>query len=125
MVIYFKSEKARRYLIEYGSVVTYRRFRKKVGSDVAYIGRGLGRIGRVIVEKIMDCNMDVRICLSHHVHVSGFNSVNKWFDECIKMDTRRREPLYGSLFRVTLDQKEYIRLHENPLEMNKLIGWKR
>lgn len=102
MVIMFASEKARQQLIDHGYVVTWRQHRRQIGNTYAYEGRGKPRIGRVFVEKIKDCELDLKMCLSEFIHNSGFETVIEWFEECRRFDTYRRDPRYGSLFGVTM-----------------------
>ena len=98
--MYFKSEKARTYLINHGMVYTIRRHRYRVGKDYISLGRGKPKIADVFIEEVgpMFDGIDT---LKAYVDQSGFKEIGEWLDELFhlhKSDSRR--PFY--MYRVRL-----------------------
>lgn len=120
MVIWFNNVIARKQLIEHGVVYTFRTSRRTVGYQNAFYNDRendikMVKIGRVEIVKIaewVDINESIERFLSNYVSLSGFNTVGEWVEAIISFIHNRRLPEYGILFKVTLKDKDYIRLNE-------------
>jgi hypothetical protein len=98
--MYFKSEKAREYLVNHGMVYTIRRHRYHVGKDYMSLGRGKPKIADIYIEEVgpMFDGIDT---LKAYVDQSGFETPGDWLSELFSLhrsDSQR--PFY--MYRVRL-----------------------
>ena len=120
MVIYFKSEKALRYLLKNGLVYTLReQRRKKTGKDWVATYKGSGKIANVYIKEIAFVNMvkdgpydDVSVItwdeLDAYVQHSGFDSLEEWVTEYWKLSKGRGAPLFAWLYEVRMEKGEEV-----------------
>lgn len=101
MVMSFSSEKARKQLLEYGVVCTFRKNRRKrVGKDWANEKRGEKAFADIYVEEIGEVNPFHD--LTPYIEKSGFKSIDEWLRE-IKRLNDGRVLARGWLYKVTME----------------------
>ena len=99
MVMIFKSEKARRFLLENGVVFSFRsKRRKKLGRDWITDRRGGHKIADALVEeegkfKLQDLGL--------YVEYSGFSTLEEWIAEIRRLN-RGKLPAEGWLYKIAL-----------------------
>jgi hypothetical protein len=106
--------KARHQLMFNGRVVTCRTRRKMFGNDTAYYindQNKVVKIGRVTVKKIeetVDDNSSNKLYRTHqqtledYLSSSGFDSVDNWINEILRLNSKGKVPSYLVFLEVTL-----------------------
>jgi hypothetical protein len=124
MVIIFSSEKARKQLLEKGIVATFRAHRKlKTGRDWATDKREGKKLADVIILEVG--RFDPRD-LKNYVYNSGFDSLDEWLLEIIKLN-KGRIPIFGWLYLVIDIHGKYItetvpQLYESLFNLSQAIA---
>jgi len=87
MVMIFKSEKARKFLLEHGIVVSFRKNRRKtnLGKDWLTDKRGGKKIGDILVIELGEFEVEK---LEPFVSISGFKNLQEWKDEIQKLNNK-------------------------------------
>jgi hypothetical protein len=113
-MIWFNSKKARKQLINNRMVVTCRKRRYRFGSDLAvYTDKCINqrvKIGKVSVEFLSETintkggllYSEHRKAFEYHLKDSGFDSVEAWESEVLKMNKMDELPNFLVFIRVTL-----------------------
>jgi len=91
VVIYFKSERALRYLLSRGFVYTLRGFRKGCVGRVVSVktSRGSKAVAKAIIHYVKDVDINDIEALKEYVKHSGFESVNEWVREYRRLNGNR------------------------------------
>lgn len=100
MVIYFKDEKARRYLLEHGEVFSLRLRRKRFGVDVAKRDAKSPPFARVVVEDWGEIDTQYPFRLLTYVGKSGYLDVIEWLRAVKKLNNLKKLPKTLQLIRV-------------------------
>ena len=101
MVIIFKSERARKYLLKNGFVFTIRTKKRKTGKDWMTHKRRGKKICDVIVELWREIPTEVAFpYLNNYVNRSGYLTVSDWLDEVLKLNNLKELPATIYLYRV-------------------------
>lgn len=103
MVMYFKSDKARNYLLNNGFVYTFRkRDRWSLGKTNLVINRKDEPFAIGNVEFIEKIHFDALKILNKYHPESGFNNLDEWIKEILTLNKLADIPDYGNVYKVKL-----------------------
>jgi len=100
MVIIFREDKPRKFLLKNGEVFTLRINRKKFGRDYMTDGRGHPKICDVMVEDWGKISTDYPLILSKYVKKSGYLTIPEWLEAVKRVNRLKTLPKILQLIRV-------------------------
>lgn len=101
-VIYFKSEKPYRQLVEKGYVFTFRLKKRRTGYAWVKRSRKGEKKFLVYVELFDELKEgeDIQLFLHRYVSNSGFLTVTEWLNEIMKINRLKKPPKSGYMYSV-------------------------